>query len=134
MLEMVFPKAYTHSAMPPFWDETEFISYLEVLPEVDEERDSHLFRVVKDGVRLELDVWDYNNVSIRLYREGVERPLLELAMIPCSGTRYVNDPRGEYLEFVPSRVFEDNYYPDTLIPVGVRLSVKPSIQVEFFSV
>jgi hypothetical protein len=113
------------------WDESDFISCLEVLPEVEEYGISHHFTVKKDGLRLELTVYQLDSdIYITLYRDGIETALISFQITQCSGTRYVNDDRGEFLEFAPSQVFGDRYSRGYLIPVGVRLSVKPHISIQ----
>jgi hypothetical protein len=116
------------------WDETDFLNCLEVLPTIDEFETGYHYSVSKDGLRLQLSVFQFDSdIAITVYRAGVARPVIAFTIKDCSGTRYVNDSRGEYLEFAPSQVFGDRYQRDYLIPVGVRLSVKPSICVELFA-
>jgi hypothetical protein len=58
------------------WDESDFISYLEVLPEVEEYEIAHHFTVKKDGLRLGLSVYQLDSdVYITLFRDGIERAL-----------------------------------------------------------
>ena len=46
--------------MPPLvWDEADFIACLEVLPDIEEYGVSHIFRTEKDGLRLELTVFQF---------------------------------------------------------------------------
>jgi hypothetical protein len=116
------------------WNETDFASCLEVLPEVEEYGVSYRYQVEKHGMRLELTVFPYaRDVYITLHCNGVDRPVIDFRMIDCSGTRYVNDTRGEYLEFAPAQVWPDRFCSDFVIPMGVRLSVKPSISLELFT-
>lgn len=44
------------------WDETEFIECLETLPTVEEHSVSHVFEIKKDGLILQLTVWQYESV------------------------------------------------------------------------
>lgn len=115
------------------WDESDFISCLQVLPEVADYETSHLFRIEKNGLRLELRIKQFeSNIFIRLYQDGADKPVVAFKIIDCGGTRYVNDKRGEYLEFAPSRLSDNSYSKGMPIPMGVRLSIKPSIQIEIF--
>src|ERR1700733_8420108 len=115
------------------WDETDFLTCLEVPPTIDEFETYH-YSVSKDSLRLELSVFQFDSdICITVYRDGVKRPVIDFKITECSGTRYVNDSRGEFLEFAPSQVFGDRFQHDYVIPVGVRLSVKPSICVELFA-
>jgi hypothetical protein len=116
------------------WDEYDFVTCLEVLPRIDEYETGHHYCVSRDGLRLELSVFQFDSdICMTVYRDGVERPIIDFKIEDCSGTRYVNDLRGEYIEFAPSQVFGSRYQRDYLIPVGVRLSVKPSICIELFA-
>ncbi len=116
------------------WDETEFLDCLEVEPTIDEYETGHHYTVAKDGLRLELSVFQLSSdICITVYREGIERPIVNFTITECSGTRYVNDTRGDFLEFAPSQVFGNRFQHDFVIPVGVRLSVKPSICIELIA-
>ena len=121
--------------MPPLkWDETDFLTCLEVQPTIDEYETGYHYSVSKDGLRLELGVFPFSrDIDMTVYRDGVERPVIDFKILDCSGTRYVNDSRGEFLEFAPSQVFGNRFQRDYVIPVGVRLSVKPSICIELFA-
>jgi len=116
------------------WDMADFLTCLEVEPTIDEYETGHHYAVAKDGLRLELSVFQFSSdVCITVHRDGVQRPIINFTITECSGTRYVNDTRGEFLEFAPSQVFGDRFARDFVIPVGVRLSVKPCICVELFA-
>ena len=115
------------------WNEYDFVEHLEVLPEVDDYKTRYHYLVTKHGLRLDLLVIPTSSeIRISIFQEGIERSILAFRMIDCSGIRYTNDKRGEYLEFAPSQVFGTRYEPHQTIPVGVRLSVKPSLSIEFF--
>jgi hypothetical protein len=115
------------------WDETEFITCLEVLPTVEEYGTQYAYVVEKDGLKLELSIYPLcGDVYITLYRDGIEHPIIDFRLLNCSATKYVQDMRGEFLEFAPAQVFGDRYQKDFVIPVGVQLAVKPSISVSLF--
>ena len=115
------------------WNEVDFLTCLEVEPTIDEYKTGYHYTVVKHGLRLELSVFPFSSdICIAVHREDVERPVIDFTITNCSGTRYVNDSRGEFLEFAPSQVFGNRFHKDFVIPVGVRLSVKPSISIEVF--
>lgn len=115
------------------WDETDFVTCLETLPVVGEYEVSHSFTVAKDGMRLELVLWQNDgDVAMRLFRDGVDDALLELTLLDCSGARYVNDKAGERLEFAPAKCFGSRYDGLAPLPFGVSLSVKPSIRLRMF--
>jgi hypothetical protein len=115
------------------WNETDFLACLAVEPTIDEYETGYHYTVIKHGLRLELSVFPFSSdICITVHREDVERPVIDFTITNCSGTRYVNDSRGEFLEFAPSQVFGNRFDKDFVIPVGVRLSVKPSICIEVF--
>lgn len=115
------------------WDETDFITCLETVPVVGEHGVSHTFTVTKSGLRLEIVVRQYDgDVSIRLFRDGVEDAVLELTLLDCSGARYVNDKAGERLEFAPAKCFGRRYDGLSPLPFGVTVSAKPTIRLRMF--
>jgi hypothetical protein len=116
------------------WDETDFLECLEVAPEIDEYETGYHYVVTKPGMRLELSVYPYaSDIAISIYQDGIERPIISFQITECSGTRRTLDHRGDYLEFAPAQVFGDRFKRDYLIPVGVRLTVRPTISLELFA-
>ena len=117
------------------WNQYEFIECLGVLPEVDEEFGTcHTFKVERDGLRLELSVFeDAGDVCVGLYREGVEPPVFSMTLFGCEGARYVKDKQGEFIEFAPAGSFGVRYDGETVAPYGFRVSVNPHIHVEPFA-
>ncbi len=115
------------------WDETDFIACLETIPDVDEYGTSHAFTVSDRGLRLEIIVCPYDgDISIRLFRDGVEDAILDLTLLDCSGVRYVKDKAGERLEFPPAKCFGTRYDGLSPLPFGVAVSVKPTIKLRMF--
>jgi len=116
------------------WNETEFTACLEVLPTIDDYEMGYHYLVEKDGLKLELGVFPFtSDVYFTIHRLGVEAPLIDFKLLGVSGTKYVRDSRGEFLVFAPSQVFGDRFHSDFVIPVGVKLSVKPSISISMFA-
>src|SRR5688572_9099326 len=112
------------------WGETDLTTCLETLATIDEYETGYHYVVEIDVLKLDLSVFPYSSdVCISIYREGVIRPIIDVRITSCSGTQYIRDDRGEFLEFAPSQVFGDRFHRDFVIPVGVKLSVKPSISV-----
>ena len=115
------------------WNETDLIECLETVPEHEEDGVWHTYRVDKDGLSLMLTIYQFDSdVYIDLYREGIERPIFAVRIVDCPGVRYVKDKRGEFIEFAASKCFGTKYDGESPIPYGVRVSVKPSIQVMMF--
>lgn len=113
------------------WDETDFLTVLEVEPQIEEPGLSYLFAVEKAGLRLEMCVFPYEgDVSIILYQSGVERPVLRLRLVECLGARRVKDNRGEFLEIADAQSFGGRYQAEAAVPFGMRVWVNPSIQIE----
>ncbi len=116
------------------WNQYEFIECLGVLPEVDEEYDTcHTFKVERDGMRLELAVFQYGDVYVSLYRESVEPPVFSMRLLGCDGARYVSDKRGEFIEFAPANSFFGRHDGETVAPYGFRVCVSPHIRIEPFA-
>ncbi len=116
------------------WDETDFATCLEVLPTIDEYGTEFHYIVEKNGLKLELSVYPLcGDIYVTVYRLGVDRPVIDFHMLNCSATRYVDDERGEFLEFAPAQVFGNRFQKDFVIPVGLQLSVKPSISISLFA-
>ena len=115
------------------WDPTDFLECLGVLPVEDEYAISHTYTVAKDGLRLELSVYQYDgDVCVTIWRDGVEAPVVVAKLVGCDAARWVHDRHGNYLEFGAGRLFGGRYDGDSVIPYGMRLRVEPSIGIEFF--
>src|SRR5258708_4826965 len=92
------------------WDQTDFISAFEVLPEVEEYKTSHRFVIEKDGLRLELVVEQYaGDVYFTLHRDGIETRLFYMRIIDCPKARIIKYKGIEFIEFAPSRVYGGRY-------------------------
>jgi hypothetical protein len=111
------------------WDELDFLTVLEV--EAKKDGYSYLFVVDKDDLILEVCVMAYEDeISITLYKQDISRPLLRLTLVDCLGARRVNDERGEYLEIAGAQSRGGRWDAQQAVPFGVRVSIKPSIQIE----
>lgn len=82
------------------WDETDWIECLEVIPTVEDYEVSHLFEVKKDGLILQLGVWQYDGVvDFTLMRENVEIPVVQSAFFISGEVCYCKYKKLELLEF-----------------------------------
>jgi hypothetical protein len=83
------------------WNKYELIECLGVLPEVGRDELSHFFRVEKDGLRLELVVFQYEaDVRIEIYLQDLAAPIFQTQIMSCPSIRYVSEKNErEYLEF-----------------------------------
>lgn len=116
------------------WNEYEFIECLGVVPEIEEDATAHHFKISKDGLRLELSVFQYDgDVYLDLYREGIEASIFKMHLLDCAGARYVSDKNGlETLEFAPAKSFGRRYDGLSPLAYGVRVAVSPHILIELF--
>jgi hypothetical protein len=115
------------------WNSYDFMACLEVIPETDEYETFHTYRIEHAGIRLVLTVFQYaGDVHLSVYSQGVDQPIFEMKLLGCSGARYVNDDRGEYLEFAPAKCFGNRYDGESPIPYGLQVAVRPNICVRLF--
>lgn len=115
------------------WNATDVLECLGVEPTVAKYETQFEYFVERDGLRLHLSIRPYDSdVLVRILRDGVMRPIFYARLIGCQGVRFVNDERGEYLEFAPAKCFGNRYDGQSPIPYGVRVSVTPSIAVALF--
>ncbi len=116
------------------WNEYDFVECLGVLPKVEEYETSHFYKIEKDGLRLEITVFQYDgDIFIDLFRDDIEPSIFRMRMIDCPGARYVKNRGGaEYLELAAAKSFGSRYDGESVIPFGVRLTVNPHIRIELF--
>ncbi len=116
------------------WNEADVISCLEVLPEVGEDETAHAFTVARDGLRLEITIFQYDgDVAISLFRDGVADPVFDVTLLGCQGIRLVKDPAAEHLEFAPAKCLGGRYDGESPPSCGIFVSVRPSIRLRLFS-
>lgn len=116
------------------WDEADFVACLETLPVFSEDDLSYWFSVAKDGLTLQLTVFEFEgDIAVTLHRDGVEGPVFDVTLIDCMGARYINDKGGEWLEFSPCKTAGTRYDGTSPLPFGLSVSVTPSIQLRMFS-
>ncbi|HEY9402311.1 MAG TPA: hypothetical protein VIQ24_06435 [Pyrinomonadaceae bacterium] len=116
------------------WNQYEFIECLGVVPEVEEYETAHYFKVTKDGLRLELSIFQYaGDVYLDMYCEGIETSIFKMRLLDCAGARYVSDRNGrEVLEFAPAKSFGSRYDGASPLPYGIRVGVTPHVMIELF--
>lgn len=122
------------------WNEYEVIECLGVLPEVDDYNTKHHFKVEKNGLILEISIWQYESLlAISLYQTENEMPFITLWFVVRDKIRYVNYKRGSFLEFadfllVKNRgyyieegdVFVKSKFP---LKLNLELTVEPEISI-----
>lgn len=122
------------------WDETDFMECLEVIPTVEDYEVKHVYEVNKDGLSLLVCVWQLESVvGLSLRQHDGDELLTEFALFVRGAVRYVNDKRGEYLEFsdvvvAPNRFsFSGSAFDKTRLSHGlvIHLQAKPHIQIRY---
>jgi len=122
------------------WNKTDFMECLEVIPQVEDYEVEHFYEVKKNGLVLTVTVWQHESVVfVSLRQQENPAPLVEFALFVREAARYVNDKRGEYLEFqnciaAPSRfsyqemgdMFDTAKFKHGLT---IELAIKPHIQL-----
>ena len=115
------------------WDEIDVMTVLEVMPETEAYGISHRFVVQKDRLKLEITIFQYDgDVQFLLFRDGIELPIFHMTLTDCPNIRRFRDTHKEYLEFATAQAFGDRYDGESHIPVGVRVAVKPHINIHLF--
>lgn len=112
-----------------WWNETDVLTYLETEPVYRADDCSYEYEIESETLVLRLVIAPYDAyVHICVRERAAVEPLLEFAIVHCDGVRVINDQRGEYLEFLPSR-------PNTPdgFPFHVRLVVRPHIALRLVS-
>ena len=122
------------------WDEVDFLECLEVVPEIEEFWTSYFYEVRRDEMVLALTVYPIESlVCLSLYQHDHENLLIELAIFVHGEVRYINDKRGEYLEFAEcilapcrSSYREEISVWDKVAPQWtLELAVKPQISIRY---
>ena len=115
-----------------WWDETDVLSYLEVVPDYDEENYSYEYSVERDGLYLRLTIAPYDAyVHFEIRRDAADPPIFDFPLAYCAGVRFVNDKRGEYLEFLPGQVFAERANEYHAFPYHIRLYAKSFVAIRF---
>jgi len=124
------------------WDETDFLEYLEVLPQIEEYGTKIYYEVKQSDLILVISIWQYESVvAVSLLRDETATPIASFTLAVRGDVRYVKDKRGEYLEFNDCVVVSNRFYYHETKDVFDRtkftgqlqmeLSIKPHIQVKF---
>lgn len=108
------------------WDETDVLECLEVAPEITESDvcgPSYSYRIVKNGIHLELSVSPLEgDISILLKKSGLENPILEYVLLDCERIKRIKkESANEQLELKGPR------------DIYIRVSVQPNISVKVTS-
>ncbi|NRB81922.1 MAG: Ypar14, super integron cassette [Saccharospirillaceae bacterium] len=115
------------------WDETDVLTVLEVLPEIENNGIYHIYSVIKDNIELKIFIYQYDgDVRIEMNNLSNNESIFNMQVFDCKGIVRVNDTTGEHLEFAPAKCIEGGYDGISSIPFGVRVKVNPTIKVSLF--
>jgi hypothetical protein len=116
------------------WEPLGFIEALGVLPVANEEGTCYLYKVLRQGLTLDLTVWPLDgDVCIELTCAQQRQPLLKVNLLSCPSARVLRDKHGQYIEFAATKAFAGRYDETSAAPYGFRLWLDPFVQVEPFS-
>ena len=124
------------------WDELGFLECLEVEPKIEDEYEyemRHIYKVEKDGLILTVIVRQMESIVwLSLQQKNSDSQLIEFAVLVRGKVRYINDKRGEYLEFNCCRIdpsrFSYRYIEKSEHAKPnwtIELSIKPHIQIRY---
>jgi hypothetical protein len=115
------------------WDESDVLTCLETIPEIEPDGICYHYKVDKGGSKLDLTIYPYDgDVYFELSHNHAEQPLFSMKLLECSGVRYVKKWPNEYLEFAPAKCFGNRYDGESAIPYGVRVYANPNIRIEIY--
>jgi hypothetical protein len=102
------------------WDPVDLLTCFETEPEVNEDELSHRYVMERNGYRLELTLWQYDeDVHIKLFGPGQKLPLTEVWLHHCIAIRYGRDGSVESLAF-KNRDYV-RYESATFLSLNVRI-------------
>lgn len=115
------------------WDETDVLTVLETIPEIEEDGIWHYYSVQKNSLELKIYIYQYDgDIKFELSSDGIESPIFHMQLCDCSGVLRTLDSSGEYLDFAPAKCFGSRYDGISSIPFGVRVRIKPTINVSLY--
>lgn len=72
------------------WDESDVLTCLETIPEIEPDGICYHYKVDKGGAKLDLTIYPYDgDVYFELSHKDAEQPLFSMKLLECSGVRYV---------------------------------------------
>lgn len=122
------------------WNEYEVIECLDVLPKVDDYKTGHHFKVEKNGLILEMSIWQIESfLTISLFQEKTDNPFLTIWFVVRDEIRYIKTKHSSLLEFsdfliIKNRGYyieEGDVFVESKFPMklNLELTVEPEISI-----
>ena len=93
------------------WNEYEVIECLGVLPEKEEFSTSHYFKLAKDGLILEMTIWQHEScVALSFSKEDAEKPFITFYFIVRGRVEFVNERNFASLRFLDSVLVSSRFW------------------------
>ncbi len=127
------------------WNEYEVIECLGVLPETEEFFTSYYFRLIKNGLVLEMTIWQFEScIAISISKETGDKPFVTIYILVRDKISFVSEKNSSYLVFrdcvvVSSRFWmhrdeeSKDYFNKNIFPseLDFELHVYPELELKF---
>jgi hypothetical protein len=117
------------------WSEPDLTEFFGVVATFDEDAHSTSFEVHRDGLRLLVSIFDFEDaVHVSLFRDGLPKPLLTIRQQPCAHVHItqVADAHFCFEAGSPEIQTANNMGIPPVLTRGVRVDVDPQLQVKLF--
>jgi hypothetical protein len=116
------------------WNQYDFIECLGVLPEVEEYETNHFFKLEKDGLILEMTIWQYESlIAVSLIQKEAEKPFLTFFFVVRDEIKFRNDKESSYLEFIDSVIVPLRFYHLSQGDVFNKANYPTDISIELWT-
>ncbi|MBN1124341.1 MAG: hypothetical protein JXA82_04980 [Sedimentisphaerales bacterium] len=116
------------------WNETDFIEFFQVEPEVGEDREWYNYKVENDEISLSVSIWPFcGEIQLTLSKAGSTEPLIDIQLLDCPSATLKKYPSGiEYMEFANPVSNQNDSHPKKsgIIKQGIRIRIQPGIKIE----
>ena len=117
------------------WNETDVLTCLEAAPETDIEGQGlfYIYTVIKHGLTLKLAVWPLDgDIIIDLFQQDIHDAIFVMKIVDSPEIKYFNEKGKEWLEIAAGNCNDNRHESNQKKAYGIRLRIKPSIQIESF--
>ena len=117
------------------WNKTDIMTCLETEPETDQVGYGifYDYSVHKNGLTLKLTIWPTEgDILINLFANDIKDAIFVMKIINCPEIKYFNENDKEWLEIAAGNCDDNRYQSDQKQTYGIRLRIKPTIQIETF--